>query len=84
MIKSMLGKIDIPDGIHERIIAEGLIEMPLTADHAMAVGDFSELSRPDPFDRLLVAQAYRAGHDVLTADHGLLGLGRGSIVDARA
>ena len=41
-----------------------------------------ELVRHDPFDRLLVAQATRAGLRLLTADQVLLGLGRDFIIDA--
>jgi PIN domain nuclease of toxin-antitoxin system len=40
------------------------------------------LVRHDPFDRLLVAQATRAGLRLLTADQVLLGLGRDFIIDA--
>ena len=46
------------------------------------VRGFPELVRHDPFDRLLVAQAARAGLRLLTADQILLALGRDFIIDA--
>ncbi|WP_148286651.1 type II toxin-antitoxin system VapC family toxin [Mycobacterium canetti] len=41
-----------------------------------------KLTRHDPFDRLLVAQADRAGLQLLTADRVLLELRREFILDA--
>jgi PIN domain nuclease of toxin-antitoxin system len=81
-IKSMIGKIDIPADLHRRLPELGLIELPLAVDHAAAIGEFPELVRHDPFDRLLVAQAFRTGMDLLTADRVLLGTGRDFILDA--
>ena len=51
-------------------------------EHAEAIQDYPELARHDPFDRLLVAQADRAGLRLLTADRVLLGLQRSFILDA--
>jgi len=81
-IKSMLGKIKVPADIAELLRVRGLINLPITNDDAHAVSEFPELVRHDPFDRLLVAQAFRTGMDLLTADRVLLGLGRDFIVDA--
>jgi PIN domain nuclease of toxin-antitoxin system len=81
-IKSMLGKIDVPEDITQRILDQGLLELPATAEHAAAIRDFAELARHDPFDRLLLAQAYCAGLDLLTADRVLLGIGRKFVIDA--
>lgn len=81
-IKSMLGKIDIPTDLARTVFDQGFVELPVTAAHAAAVGEFPELLRHDPFDRLLVAQAASANLDLLTADRVLQGLGRGFIVDA--
>jgi len=50
--------------------------------HVSAVRDFPELIRHDAFDRLIVAQASRAGLQLLTADHVLLDLHRDFIIDA--
>ncbi len=81
-IKSMLGKITIPDGLPGLIVESGLRPLDVTAEHAAAILDFPELTRHDPFDRLLVAQAAIAKLRLLTADRVILGLGRDFILDA--
>jgi PIN domain nuclease of toxin-antitoxin system len=81
-IKSMLGKLSIPADLSQRLSAQGLALLSITAEHAEAIRDFPELVRHDPFDRLLVAQAARAGLQLLTADQILLSLGRDFIIDA--
>ena len=81
-IKAMLGKLSVPADLSTRLTAQGLALLSVTAEHAEAIRDFPELVRHDPFDRLLVAQAARAGLQLLTADHVLLGLGRDFIIDA--
>jgi PIN domain nuclease of toxin-antitoxin system len=45
----------------------GFLEIPITADHVLAVGSLPPLHR-DPFDRLLLAQAEREGLLLITAD----------------
>jgi PIN domain nuclease of toxin-antitoxin system len=81
-IKSMLGQLSVPADFSQRLSAEGLALLSITAGHAEAIRDFPELVRHDPFDRLLVAQAARAGLRLLTADQILLDLGRDFIIDA--
>ena len=66
----------------KKLTTQGLALLSITAEHAEATRDFPELARHDPFDRLLVAQASRAGLRLLTADQTLLGLGRDFITDA--
>ena len=78
----MLGKLTIPADFSKRLTAEGLALLSITAEHAEAIRDFPELVRHDPFGRLLVAQASRAGLRLLTADQILLGLDRDFIIDA--
>jgi PIN domain nuclease of toxin-antitoxin system len=56
--------------------------LSITAEHAEGIRDFPELTRHDPFDRLLVAQASRSSMLLVTADRVLLGLERDFIVDA--
>jgi PIN domain nuclease of toxin-antitoxin system len=43
------------------------VELPIKADHMLAVAQLPQLHR-DPFDRLLLAQAEREGLLLLTAD----------------
>jgi PIN domain nuclease of toxin-antitoxin system len=81
-IKTMLGKLSVPDGLAARLTGQGLDLLAITAEHAEAIRDFPELTRHDPFDRLLVAQAARTGLQLLTADQVLLNLGRDYILDA--
>ena len=82
-IKAMTGKLRLPASLATRLAHEGMVELPLTHADSAALGDFPELARHDPFDRLLVAQAYRSRMDFLTSDRALLGLGRDFIIDAR-
>lgn len=81
-IKAMLGRLDLPAGFPGRVADQGLALLDVTADHAEAVRQFPEMIRHDPFDRLIVAQAYAEGLHLLTADRVLLGLDRDFVVDA--
>ncbi len=81
-IKTMLGKLSVPADLSTRLTAQGLELLSITAEHAEALRDFPELTRHDPFERLLVAQASRTGLQLLTADRVLLDLGRDFILDA--
>jgi PIN domain nuclease of toxin-antitoxin system len=81
-IKTMLGKLSGPADLSKRLTAQGLVLLSITAEHAEALRDFPELTRHDPFDRLLVAQASRTGLRLLTADQVLLDLDRDFILDA--
>ena len=81
-IKTMLGKLTVPENLSTRLTGQGLELLSVTAEHAAAIRGFPELTRHDPVDRLIVAQAARAGLSLLTADHVLLGLRRDYILDA--
>src|SRR6201992_1288632 len=80
--KSMLGKLPVPHDLSRKLPGQGLELLSVTAEHAEAIRDFPELTRHDPFDRLIVAQAARTGLRLLTADHVLLDLRRDFILDA--
>jgi PIN domain nuclease of toxin-antitoxin system len=81
-IKTMLGKLTVPADLTKRLPEQGLELLSVTAEHAEAIREFPELTRHDPFDRLIVAQASCAGLQLLTADHVLLDLRRDFILDA--
>jgi PIN domain nuclease of toxin-antitoxin system len=81
-IKTMLGKLSVPAALSAVLSGQGLLLLNITAEHAEAIRDYPELTRHDPFDRLLVAQADRAGLQLLTADTVLLRLQREFILDA--
>jgi len=81
-IKAMLGKLELPAGFEERLTTMGLEQLALTHTHAMAIDRLPELTRHDPFDRLLLAQASVDGTTFLTADGRLLALGLSFVADA--
>ena len=83
-IKAMLGKLSVPDKLADRLAEQGLALLNITAEHAEGIRDFPELTRHDPFDRLLVAQASHDGLRLLTSDRVLIALARDFILDATA
>ena len=69
-IKTSLGRADfsVDSGLfHRALLAEGFVELPITAPQLVRVGSLPWVHR-DPFDRLLVAQALEEGLTLLTAD----------------
>jgi PIN domain nuclease of toxin-antitoxin system len=66
-IKAAIGKLVIPDDLHEHILALGLRILGLAPDHGLGVADLPMHHR-DPFDRLLIAQARCESLTVVTAD----------------
>lgn len=81
-IKSMLGKLQLPEGFVATLKADGYRELPITHADAEGLAGLPELAQHDPFDRILVSQASRAKLTLLTADRVLLQLGRADVVDA--
>lgn len=81
-IKSMLGKLTVPDELSHVLAEQGFIPLVITAEHAEGLRAFPELAKHDPFDRLLVSQAAETGLQLLTADRVLLNLDRDFVVDA--
>lgn len=82
-IQSMLGKLTVPTALTTTLVAQGLEPLHVTGEQAETMREFPELSRHDPFDRLIVSQASRCGSTLLTADEVLLELDRNFVVDAR-
>jgi len=71
-IKVRLGKLHAdPDALINMIEASGFEEFPVLARHAVGVARMP-LHHGDPFDRLLVAQAFTESMHLLTADEKLL------------
>ena len=81
MIKSLIGKLSVPTDFAERLPSFGLVELPYTTRHATELLEFPDLSRHDPFDRMLLAQAKAEGIEFLTSDARLVGLP--GVLDAR-
>lgn len=85
VIKNMLGRLTLPgDDRFPAIFTEsGLRELAFTSEHATAMLLDETLSRHDPFDRMLLAQARVERSVLVTSDRTLLGLGMPWILDAR-
>lgn len=66
-IKQALGKLSIAPEFYEVIKGQGFEMLPITTDHAYAVGDLPPHHR-DPFDRILIAQALWEGFTIVTHD----------------
>ena len=69
-IKSSLPRQDFPvraAQLRHHLLEDGYLELPIRADHAIAVSDLPSIHR-DPFDRILVAQARVEGWLLLTVD----------------
>lgn len=82
-IKTMLGKLVSADDLVEDIVAAGLKNLTFDISHADAITNFPTLSRHDPFDRMLIAQAQVEGMTLLTSDGVLLNLDNVSTADSR-
>lgn len=68
LIKSQLGRIDgDPEHLAAAIQPSGFQELPVSAAHAAAVAKLPPL-HTDPFDRLLVAQAFTEPLRLVTAE----------------
>jgi PIN domain nuclease of toxin-antitoxin system len=69
-IKRRLGRSDFRADervLRRAFLDNGYLELPITGEHAVAVGDLPVLHR-DPFDRMLVAQANAEGITLVTSD----------------
>ncbi len=66
-VKASVGKIAVPDDLHEHVVSIGLRILGLAPEHGLAVAKLPMHHR-DPFDRLLISQAREEGLTVITAD----------------
>jgi PIN domain nuclease of toxin-antitoxin system len=66
-VKAAIGKLTVPDDLHEHIAGTGLRVVGLAPEHGLAVAELP-LHHRDPFDRLLVAQARHEQFTLVTAD----------------
>ncbi|MDK4706040.1 MULTISPECIES: type II toxin-antitoxin system VapC family toxin [unclassified Rhizobium] len=53
--------------LRENLLENGYQELPVLGEHATAVADLPDIHK-DPFDRILVAQAFVEGLSLITAD----------------
>lgn len=75
MIKAGLGRLDLHgQDLSAEIMANGFVELPVSVNHAQAVGQLP-LHHRDPFDRLLIAQAHYEGLTLVTHDKAFAAYG---------
>ena len=74
-IKASLGRLELQgQDLTAEILANGFLELPVSAQHAQAVGQLPLYHR-DPFDRLLIAQAHCEGLTLVTHDKAFAAYG---------
>jgi len=66
-IKQAAGRLDAPDDLLTALDENDFDSLPITAAHALAAGRLS-LHRPDPFGRMLIAQARAEELTIITVD----------------
>lgn len=66
-IKQSLGKLVVEADLREYLGRQSFDELPVLGDHAVAVRDLPMHHR-DPFDRMLIAQAWCEGLTIVTSD----------------
>ncbi len=70
-IKRGLGKLIAPHDFVEAILGCGLQPLPISVTHALATENLPPHHR-DPFDRMLIAQAFIEGATLVTRDPAIL------------
>jgi len=66
-IKEALGKLSVPSDLAEQIDRSALQALPITIEHAFKAGSLPP-HHPDPFDRMLIAQAVIDDWTIVTRD----------------
>lgn len=66
-IKKALGKLSAPDDLERQVGDSGFTPLPISLAHGIAAGRLRR-HHDDPFDRMLIAQAYMEGLTVVTHD----------------
>ncbi len=66
-IKKALGKLTAPDDLEQQLQAGGLVPLPISIAHGVAAGRLPR-HHEDPFDRMLIAQAFAEGLTIMTRD----------------
>ena len=80
VLKNAKGKLPLPQGsITEQLEAQGFALLPILPRHIEAARSLT-CTHADPFDRLLIAQAYDERLTLLTRDAAILELGLASVV----
>jgi PIN domain nuclease of toxin-antitoxin system len=66
-VKKALGKLAAPDDLERQVEAGGFLPLPINIAHAVAAGQLVR-HHEDPFDRMLIAQAFAEGLTIVTRD----------------
>ena len=66
-IKKVLGKLSAPDDLERQVDESGFSPLPISIAHALAAGQLPR-HHDDPFDRMLIAQAFAEGLTIVTHD----------------
>ncbi len=66
-IKKAAGRLDAPDDLLDALAANDFDTLAITAGHAVKAGGLPP-QHPDPFDRMLIAQAQAEGLPLVTVD----------------
>ena len=80
VLKHSRGKLPLPRAsLGEQLEAQGFMLLPILPRHIEALRAL-DIPHPDPFDRLLIAQAQDERLTLLTRDAAILSLGRDGVV----
>jgi PIN domain nuclease of toxin-antitoxin system len=66
-IKKALGKLAAPDDLEQQVRTGGFVPLPISIAHGIAAGQLPH-HHEDPFDRMLIAQAFAEGLTIVTRD----------------
>jgi PIN domain nuclease of toxin-antitoxin system len=66
-IKKALGKLSAPDDLERQVDESGFAPLSISVAHGIAAGQLPR-HHDDPFDRMLIAQAYAEGLTIVTRD----------------
>lgn len=73
-IKRALGKLDAPDDLEQQLRRHRFASLPITVRDGLRAGALPDL-HPDPFDRMLVAQAMNDELALVTRDERIAAYG---------
>jgi PIN domain nuclease of toxin-antitoxin system len=82
-IKSMLGKIEIPESLANDAKTTGLKIIDFKIDHVLNLQLFPDLVRHDPFDRMILATAKSENFKLLTSDKFIISLNLDYVINAK-
>jgi PIN domain nuclease of toxin-antitoxin system len=77
-IKKALGKLAVPDDLEQQVQLTGFLPLSISVAHGIAAGQLDH-HHEDPFDRVLIAQAFAEGLTIVTRDKRFADYGVSSI-----